>query len=95
MFTRSPYRFSTFKSYTGDGTSQAFLAADVEGMSSAHITVETAAVQVRFDSGNAATDGHQIAVGESLTLEGHENLVQFRFSQAGVLKVSFAVDVAV
>lgn len=95
-FTRSPYEFNAFESLTADGTSQSLTAATRAGKSFVHITCITSNVQYRLDGGDASADGHLMVVGETIDLEGQNNINNFRFSQAtagGVIKVSYAQEV--
>lgn len=92
---RLPYEFSAFESITADGTNKSLTAATRAGKSFVHITCITANIQYRLEGGDSTTDGHLFVVGETLDLEGQNNINNFRFSQAvagGVLKISYAVE---
>lgn len=98
-FVRTPYQFDDFDSLAADNTNKSLTAAKVADAAFVLITCETQPVQYRLDGGDATADGHSLAVGESLELEGHNNITNFRFSRDtgvnGTLKVSYAKEIAV
>ena len=96
---RLPYEFNAFESITAPVADTSLTAATRAGKSFVHITCVTADVQYRLDGGDSTSDGHLLAVGEVLDLEGQNNIDKFRFSRAGgsdgALKVSYAQEVQI